>query len=82
MTYPLLLTAAAACPPVDVGGARGYEELLEALANPNHEQHTYMVHWSGGNFDAEDAGIASIIERFDRLAKIWAPRPRKPKPTI
>mgnify|MGYP003715500095 CR=1 FL=1 len=24
-------------------------------------------------------GIDSIIERFDRLAKKWAPRPRKPR---
>ncbi len=81
-TYPRLLKATGACPPEDVGGASGYEEFLEALANPDHEQHEDMVHWSGGNFDAEDAGIDSIIERFDRLAKKWAPRPRKPKPTI
>ena len=40
-----------------------------------------MSHWSGGDFDAEDAGADSIIERFDRLAKKRAPRPRKPKPT-
>ena len=33
-------------------------------------------------FDAEDAGIDSIIERFERLATKWAPRPRKPKATI
>lgn len=82
MTYPRLLKASGACPPEDVGGAWGYEEFLEALADPDHEQHTDMVHWSGGNFDAEDAGIDSIIERFDRLVKKWAPRPRKPKPTI
>ncbi len=82
MTYPRLLKATGACPPEDVGGACGYEEFLEALADPDHEQHADMVHWSGGNFDAEDAGNDSIIERFDKLAKKWAPRPRKPKPTI
>ena len=82
MTYPRLLKATGACPPEDVGGAWGYEEFLEALADPDHEQHVDMVHWSGGHFDAEDAGIDSIIERFGRLAKKWAPRPRKPKPMI
>ncbi|QFT62698.1 Plasmid pRiA4b ORF-3-like protein [Roseivivax sp. THAF30] len=82
ITYPRLLKATGACPPEDVGGAWGYEEFLEALADPDHEQHENMVHWSGGDFDAEDAGIDSINERFDRLAKKWAPRPRKPKPTI
>ena len=82
MTYPRLLKATGACPPEDVGGAWGYEEFLEALADPDHEQHEDMVRWSGGDFDAEDAGIDSIIERFDRLARKWAPRARKPKPTI
>lgn len=82
MTYPRLLKATGACPPEDVGGAWGYEEFLEALADPDHEQHEDMVHWSGGDFDAEDAGAETIIERFERLAKKWAPRPRKPKATI
>lgn len=35
-----------------------------------------MLQWSGGDFDAEDVGIDSSIERFDRFAKKWAPRPR------
>ncbi|WPZ23029.1 plasmid pRiA4b ORF-3 family protein [Sulfitobacter faviae] len=82
VTYPRLLKPAGACPPEDVGGAWGYEEFLEALADPDHEQHEDMVHWSGGDFDAEDAGAGTIIERFERLAKKWAPRPRKPKTTI
>lgn len=79
MIYPRLLKATGACPPEDVGGAWGYEEFLEALADPDHEQHEDMVHWSGGDFDAEDAGIESIIKRFGRLAKKWAPRSRKPE---
>ena len=79
MTYPRLLKATGACPPEDVGGAWGYEEFLEALTDPDHEQHEDMVHWSGGDFDAEDAGIDSIIERFNRLAKKWASRSRKPE---
>ncbi len=41
-----------------------------------------MVRESGGNFDAEDAGTDSITERFERLARKWAPRTRKPKATI
>ena len=79
MTYPRLLKAAGACPPEDVGGAWGYEEFLEAIADPDHEQHEDMVRWPGGDFDAEDAGAETIIERFERLATKWAPRPRKPK---
>ena len=44
--YPRLLKASGACPPEDVGGAPGYEELLQALADPEHEQHDDMVRWS------------------------------------
>ena len=68
-----------ACPPEDVGGAPGYEEFLEALADPDHEQHDDMVGWSGATFDPEDARIDRIVERFDQLAKKWSPRPGKPK---
>ncbi|SIT87080.1 plasmid pRiA4b ORF-3 family protein [Pontibaca methylaminivorans] len=82
VTYPRLLKATGACPPEDVGGAWGYEEFLEALADPDHEQHEDMVRWSGGDFDVEDAGAETIIERFERLAKKWTPQPRKPKATI
>ncbi|WP_276206806.1 plasmid pRiA4b ORF-3 family protein [Thioclava sp. JM3] len=57
----------------------GFEEFLEALADPDHEQHEDMVQWSGGDFDAEDVGIDSIVESFDRLARKWAPPPRKPQ---
>ncbi|WP_411839509.1 IS1096 element passenger TnpR family protein [Paracoccus sp. ME4] len=60
-------------------GALGYEEFLTALADPDHEQHDDMVRRSGGSFDPEDARSDSIAERFDRLAKRWAPRPAKPK---
>ena len=79
MIYPRLLKATGACPPEDVGGAWGYEEFLEALADPDHEQHEDMKLWSGGSFDPEDARIDRIVQRLELLAKEWTPRPRKPK---
>lgn len=42
-----------ACPPEDVGGAPGYFEFLNALKDPNHEEHESFTEWSGGNFDSE-----------------------------
>ncbi len=77
--YPRLLKATGACPPEEVGGAWGYEEFLEALGDPDHEEHEEMVRWSGGSFDPEDAEVDRIIRDFERLAKKWAPRPRKPR---
>ncbi|MBM3605972.1 MAG: plasmid pRiA4b ORF-3 family protein [Alphaproteobacteria bacterium] len=79
MTHPRLLKATGTCPPENIGGAWGFTEFFEALADPDHEQHEEMVQWSGGDFDAADAEIDSIIERFSRLAKKWAPQSRKPR---
>jgi hypothetical protein len=40
-----------ACPPDDVGGAYGYAQFLEAVANPEHEEHGRVLEWAGGSFD-------------------------------
>lgn len=40
-----------ACPPEDVGGAHGYAGFLEAIAGPNHEDHSDYLRWVGGRFD-------------------------------
>lgn len=40
-------------PPEDVGGVPGYLEFLNALKNPNHEQHEDYTEWSGDRFDSE-----------------------------
>jgi hypothetical protein len=38
-----------------------------------------MLEWHGGKFDPDEADIGRILDTFDRLAKKWAPKPRKPK---
>jgi hypothetical protein len=45
--YPLCLEGGRACPPEDVGGIGGYEEYLEAIADPRHERHREMLDWNG-----------------------------------
>jgi hypothetical protein len=49
-----------ACPPEDVGGVPGYFEFLNALKDPNHEEHESYKEWSGGNFDSERFDPESI----------------------
>lgn len=51
MHYPICVGGKRACPPEDVGGMNGYEEFLEALADPSHSDHEQMRMWIGGYFD-------------------------------
>ena len=39
-----------ACPPEDCGGIWGYADLLDALADPNHEGHEDATDWLGEDF--------------------------------
>ncbi|MFG6519346.1 plasmid pRiA4b ORF-3 family protein, partial [Sulfitobacter sp. 1A13496] len=77
--YPRLVRAIGACPPEDVGGFSGYADFLEAMADPKHEEHGQMLEWYGGQFDPDEAEIGRILDSFERLAKKWAPKSRKPK---
>jgi len=77
--YPRLVRATGACPPEDVGGPPGYAHFLEAIADPSHEAHAEVMEWRGETFDRDDPNIDRILDSFERLARKWAPRARKPK---
>lgn len=63
LDYPRCIDGARACPPEDVGGTFGYEEFLEVLADPNHEDHEHYKTWSGGQFDPEAFDAAAVTFR-------------------
>jgi Plasmid pRiA4b ORF-3-like protein len=52
--YPACIAGERSAPPENVGGAGGYAEFLEAISDPNHEDHDAMLEWAGG----------SILKRF------------------
>ena len=82
ITYPNLIEAAGRCPPEDCGGPWGYEELLAAIVDPSHEQHTESVEWVGGHFDPTLVSVAAITRDLNTLARKWARKPAaKPKST-
>ena len=59
-SYPLCIKGKRACPPEDVGGLWGYAEFLEAINNPEHEQHDMFVEWIGEEFDPEAFDLAQV----------------------
>ncbi len=45
--WPTCIDGKRACPPDDCGGVSGYEELVKALGDPEHEEHEELVRWAG-----------------------------------
>ncbi|MDR1079789.1 MAG: plasmid pRiA4b ORF-3 family protein [Deltaproteobacteria bacterium] len=56
---------AMACPPEDCGGPYGYQNLLEILADPDHEEHEEMMEWTGGPIDPKEFDL-ELINRMLR----------------
>ncbi|MFW6195289.1 MAG: plasmid pRiA4b ORF-3 family protein [Chloroflexota bacterium] len=61
VSYPVCVAGERACPPEDCGGPMGFEDLLEAISDPRHEEHEDMLVWIGYDFDpsAFDIGEAN-----------------------
>jgi hypothetical protein len=77
-TYPILIEAIGRCPPEDVGGPPGYEEFLEAIADPEHERHAEMRDWCGEDFDPLAVDASQISQALRKLATKWT---RTARPT-
>ncbi|MBN1305664.1 MAG: plasmid pRiA4b ORF-3 family protein [Anaerolineales bacterium] len=60
--YPVCIAGKRACPPEDVGGLWGYENFLQAIANPDHEEHDEYIEWVGGDFDPEAFDLDEVNE--------------------
>jgi hypothetical protein len=57
------------CPPEDVGGVRGYENLLEAIRDPSHNEHDEYLVWVGGEFDPESFNLEEINARLRSMGR-------------
>lgn len=67
--YPRCIAGERACPPEDCGGLYGYQDLLEALFDPTHEEHESLKIWAGESFHPEKFDPTEV--RFDNPAKRW-----------
>ncbi len=72
--YPVCLTGKRACPLEDVGGAWGYEEFLEILADPKHEEHNHYVQWSGSDFDPEVFDLDEVNQSLQHFKPARTPK--------
>jgi len=60
---PLCLGGKRHRPPEDCGGPPGYQNFLEAVRDPGHEEYEAMLEWVGGSFDAEAFDLAAVNRR-------------------
>jgi hypothetical protein len=56
-----------ACPPEDCGGTTGYASVLEALADPENDEHEEYVEWVGEDFDAEAFDLIAVNANLQRI---------------
>lgn len=73
--YPRLIEAVGRCPPEDVGGPYGYDEFIEALADPKHERHTELRECAGDDYDPYLLDADALAENIAALARRWSRKP-------
>jgi hypothetical protein len=76
VAYPVCVTGKRRGPPEDSGGPFGYENLLEVLGDPKHEEHKTMREWIGGDFDPEAFSVDDVNRRLAPLQRRPAKKSR------
>jgi hypothetical protein len=66
---PICIAGKRACPPEDCGGIWGYKEFLEAIRDPEHENHEELLEWVGGEFDRKRLTLRKSILRIPMSAE-------------
>lgn len=68
--YPLCVEGERACPPEDVGGIYGYQEYVQAMANPKHKRYKEFMEW-GGTFDPEECDAEAATKEMRKGLPDW-----------
>jgi hypothetical protein len=72
VVVPLCTGGELNAPPEDCGGLPGYYSFLEAILDPEHDQHEELLDWIGGSFDPEYFSLDAINQRLSK--KFRSPR--------
>ncbi|MGH2942383.1 MAG: plasmid pRiA4b ORF-3 family protein [Solirubrobacteraceae bacterium] len=73
---PCCIDGAGRCPPEDVGGTPGYEDLRRALAAPGDDRHAELLEWLGledaHDFDATAFDVEHANDAIGRVLVAWS----------
>jgi hypothetical protein len=72
---PVCLAGERRCPPEDVGGPHGYQEFLEAIFQPGHEEFKQLREWAGNPVHAEEFDLKVVSDALARMR--WPKGKRK-----
>jgi len=64
--YPACLAGERQGPPEDCSGIPGFYNLLEAISDPEHEEHQDLLDWVGGSFDPESFSADAVNQRLQK----------------
>ncbi len=67
--YPACLAGERHGPPEDCGGIPGFYNLLEAIRDPEHEEHEELLDWVGGSFDPDAFSVDEVNRRLAPLQR-------------
>ena len=67
--YPACLAGERHAPPEDCGGIPGFYNLLEAIREPEHEEHEELLDWVGGGFDPDAFSVDEVNRRLAPLQR-------------
>lgn len=67
--YPRCAAGKRRGPPEDVGGSGGYQDYLEAMANPKHREHEHWLGWRGP-FNPEAFSLAAVNQQLRKELRL------------
>lgn len=72
---PICIAGERRWPPEDVGGPHGYQEFLEVIFRPGHEEFEHYRQWAGNAVHAEEFDLAAVNKRLEKMR--WPVRHRR-----
>ncbi|MBI4333824.1 MAG: plasmid pRiA4b ORF-3 family protein [Chloroflexi bacterium] len=66
VSYPVCTAGKRACPPEDCGGVWGYEDLLEVMSDPSHEEYEERMEAFGGRLAPEEFDLEAVNRKLKR----------------